>query len=152
MDSPRFPASYDNLKFVKLGIIGLICLSIFSCIARSDYNLLCGIILSFLLINFYPNKKKNALKGSIHLIALFIICDFVWIFISLSYWHHSNLEDNAYWKSLSFIHSLVYWIGIIELFVKCCLLLFLIKDFKSISQLGELKNFNYTNDNSSIIY
>ena len=152
MDSPKFQTSLDNLKFLKFGNIGLICLSIFSCIARSDYNLLCGMILSFLIINYYSIKKKNALRGCIHLIILFIICDLAWIFISLSYWKHSNLEDNVYWKSLTSIHSLVYWIGIFELFIKCCLLIFLLKDFKSVGQFGELKNFNYTNDNSSNIY
>ena len=105
-----------------------------------------------ILTNFYNQNPKVTTKIIIQILSLLIIADIVWIILYSSAWEHSsensaqkkNLkEDNEFWDSLSFIHSTVYFLAYVELILKCCLLYYLIADFKEKYQLNDLFSLNY---------
>ena len=118
-----------------------------------------SILTLMILTNFYNQNPKATTKIIIQILSLLIIADIVWIILYSSAWEHSsensaqkkNLkEDNEFWDSLSFIHSTVYFLAYVELILKCCLLYYLIADFKEKYKLGDLLNFNYTDGKNSI--
>ena len=62
----------------------------------------------------------------------------------------SSEDDNQFWDSLWFIHKIVYVFAYVELILKCCLIYYLIADFKEKYKLKDLFNFNYDDGRSSI--
>ena len=87
------------------------------------------------------------------------LADIVWIYLFSSAWEHddeskdkskSSKDDNQFWDSLWFIHKIVYVLAYVELILKCCLIYYLIADFKEKYKLKDLFNFNYDDGRSSI--
>ena len=114
---------------IKLGAWILIVLSIFSSLSRTDYNLIGAIAILIITIYYYDNFKKLILKIIIHLYALLCFFDILWLLIMLFVWTHGN-NSNKFWKSLSFMHNLIYWFGLLECLYKVYLMFRLKEIFK----------------------
>ena len=79
---------------------------------------------------------------------LLILADILWLIFFTSAWvHEKNLKDSPeisqYWDSLSFIHSFVYILAVVELIIKFILIWYFSSIYKDKRSLKELCNFNY---------
>ena len=123
----------------------LIVLGIFSCSSRSDYNIIIGFLILFIRSQYMIDKSKFKLllKATIHILTISLFVDIIWIWQYTSYWTHGD-ETSDLWKSLSFVHNLVYYLGIFEFLIKFPMLVFLFRQFQSNGgKNNELLNFNY---------
>ena len=126
----------------------LIVLGIFSCSSRSDYNIIIGFLILFIRSQYMIDKSKFKLllKATIHILTISLFVDIIWIWQYTSYWSHGD-ETSDLWKSLSFVHNLVYYLGIFEFLIKFPMLVFLFRQFQSNGgKNNELLNFNYLPD------
>ena len=126
----------------------LIVLAIFSCSSRSDYNIIIGFLILFIRSQYMIDKSKFKLllKATIHILTISLFVDIIWIWQYTSYWTHGD-ETSDLWKSLSFVHNLVYYLGISEFLIKFPMLVFLFRQFQSNGgKNNELLNFNYLPD------
>ena len=126
----------------------LIVLGIFSCSSRSDYNIIIGFLILFIRSQYMIDKSKFKLllKATIHILTLSLFVDIIWIWQYTSYWSQGD-ETSDLWKSLSFVHNLVYYLGIFEFLIKFPMLVFLFRQFQSNGgKNNELLNFNYLPD------
>ena len=126
----------------------LIVLGIFSCSSRSDYNIIIGFLILFIRSQYMIDKSKFKLllKATIHILTVSLFVDIIWIWQYTSYWRHGD-ETSDLWKSLSFVHNLVYYLGIFEFLIKFPMLVFLFRQFQSNGgKNNELLNFNYLSD------
>ena len=126
----------------------LIVLGIFSCSSRSDYNIIIGFLILFIRSQYMIDKSKYKLllKATIHILTVSLFVDIIWIWQYTSYWSHGD-ETSDLWKSLSFVHNLVYYLGIFEFLIKFPMLVFLFRQFQSNGgKNNELLNFNYLPD------
>ena len=130
-----------------------------SCLARNDFNVAFSIIILMVLTNFYNQNPKATTKIIIQILIILTLADIVWIYLFSSAWEHddesedkskSSKDDNQFWDSLWFIHKIVYVFAYVELILKCCLIYYLIADFKEKYKLKDLFNFNYDDGRSSI--
>ncbi len=123
----------------------LIVLGIFSCSSRSDYNIIIGFLILFIRSQYMIDKSKLKLllKATIHILTVSLFVDIIWIWQYTSYWRQGD-ETSDLWKSLSFVHNLVYYLGIFEFLIKFPMLVFLFRQFQSNGgKNNELLNFNY---------
>ena len=126
----------------------LIVLGIFSFSSRSDYNIIIGFLILFIRSQYMIDKSKFKLllKATIHILTVSLFVDIIWIWQYTSYWSHGD-ETSDLWKSLSFVHNLVYYLGIFEFLIKFPMLVFLFRQFQSNGgKNNELLNFNYLPD------
>ena len=122
----------------------IVVLAIFSCSSRADYNLLIGFLILFLRSQYANDKYKMFTKVVLHAIILSLLFDFIWIWQYSSYWQHGE-ETSDLWKSLSVVHNLAYYFGIIESLLKLPIILFLYKKFNNLGGINkELFSFNYS--------
>ena len=122
---------------------GIISLSIISCCASPDYNIIIGFLLLFFRGLNNSEKQRTLSRMQLQCLLLSFIFDIFWIIKYNSYWTHGE-ETSELWQSLSFIHNLAFFLGICEFLLKIPLCLFLYKDFNN--NQGEIKdliNFDY---------
>jgi hypothetical protein len=120
----------------------LIVASIFSSLSRTDYNLIGAIIILILLIFFYQNFPLLITKIIIQIYMALCIFDLIWLIIMMFVWTHGN-NTNKYWRSLAFMHNLIYWFGLLEFLYKVYLLFGLVKDYNK-SGKNDLLDLNYS--------
>ena len=129
-------------NIIKKGTWFLIAASIFSCLARNDYNIIGAIAILVIIGLFYDKYPKLILKISIHIYIGLCILDLIWLIIMMFVWTHGE-GSSRFWKSLSFMHNFIYWFGVFELIGKCYLIILLSNEFKQYGNLNELYNFVY---------
>lgn len=139
--------SNKTQKQLHLGSWGLVILSIFSCLARPDFNILCGCALLILLRVYCYRENKLALKISIHLLVIMLLFDLLWIFICFSSWTHGS-DTSEFWQSLSFMHNVIYIFGLVEFLLKCYLAYLLFGQFKQFGTAKDLINFKYQQESN----
>ena len=120
----------------------LIVASIFSSLSRTDYNLIGAIIILILLIFFYQNFPMLITKIIIQIYMALCIFDLIWLIIMMFVWTHGN-NTNKYWRSLAFMHNLIYWFGLLEFLYKLYLISGLIKEYNKYGK-NDLYNLNYS--------
>lgn len=86
---------------------------------------------------------------------ILIFADILWLIFFTSAWiHEKNSKDSPeiakYWDSLSFVHSLVYFLSIIELIIKIVLIWYFSSIYREKRSLKELCNFNYNEKDNTI--
>ena len=141
MDSKFMPPKSKSISTIMMWI--LIYVSIFSCSCRADYNIIIGFLL-LMLRSHRTEKYKQFAKVIIHIIILSLLFDLIWIWQYTSYWKHGE-ETSEIWQSLSFIHNIVYYLGICELLLKLPIILFLYQHFINLgSTIKDLLNINYS--------
>ena len=129
-------------NIIKKGAWILISASIFSCLARNDYNIIGGISILIITCLFYNKYPKLILKISIHIYIGLCILDLIWLIIMMFVWTHGK-GSSQFWKSLSIMHNFIYWFGVIEFIGKGYLIFLLFNDFKNFGNQNELLNFTY---------
>ncbi len=143
MDQPFDQKEYYSLKNPRFLSWILVAAAVFSCLARADFNVLGGLVMVLLLSSQAKFSEKTATKGSLQICIVLIICDLLWIIISAKYWVHEDTHS-ALWRSLSFIHNLVYFIGLLEFFLKFYIGFLLYKSMKNLQMtIKDLLNLKY---------
>ena len=131
-------------KPILLMAWALIVLSIFSCCSRADYNVICGFLVLLLRSITSGDKYKLGIKGNIHILILALIFDIIWIYQYSRFWRHGE-ETSDIWKSLSFIHNSVYYVGLLEFLLKFPLIYAYYKQYKNIGgSNSELLSLRYS--------
>ena len=121
----------------------LISLSIISCCSRPDYNIVIGFLILFFRGLNTSEKRKLITRVQIQLLILSLIYDIFWIIRYNSLWTHGE-ETSELWRSLSSVHNIAFYLGVIEFLIKIPLCLFSYKDFSdNQGVLKELVNFQY---------
>ena len=124
----------------------LIGLSIISCCSRPDYNIVMGFLILFFRGLNTSEKRKIILRVEIQFLILSLIYDIFWIIRYNSLWRHGE-ETSELWRSLSSIHNIAFYLGILEFLIKIPLCLFFYKDFSdNQGVIKELVNFQYKPD------
>ena len=137
--------SHNKSKLLVYISWSLVALSILSCCARSDYNILCGFLMLFLRSYNSNDKKKFFIKLVLHILLLASIFDIIWIIKFATFWRHGE-ETSELWQSLSNIHNTVYFAGIFEFLLKIPLIYFCYLQFRAFGGVtGELFSLKYKN-------
>ena len=132
-------------KTITLFTYILIACSIISCLARPDYNILIGFFILFRRGFASIEKVKILIKISIHILIVSFIFDIFWILRFTGKWTHRE-ESSELWRSLSLIHNLSYFIGLVEFILKLPIGLTLYKEFTNNigGQKSDLFNLKYS--------
>ena len=121
----------------------IIAISIISCCSRPDYNVIIGFAILFFRGLNSGEKQKILLRIQLQLLTISFIFDILWILKYNSYWTHGE-ETSELWQSLSTIHNLAFYLGVLELLLKIPLCLFIYKQFsENQGSTKDLMNFNY---------
>ena len=123
-------------------------MSICSCLARNDYNVVFSLLILMIFSNFYNSYPQICSKIIIHLLTLLIIADIIWLIAFSSAWVHSknaetNIKISEYWNSLKILHGFIYFIAILEVIFKGLLLYYLFEDYKGKYSWKDLFNLKY---------
>ena len=122
---------------------GIITLSIMSCLASPDYNIIIGFLILFFRGINNSEKQKILSRLQLQVLIISFIFDFFWILKYNSYWTHGE-ETSEIWRSLSFIHNFAFFLIVGEILLKIPLCLFLYKEFsENQGSIKDLVNFDY---------
>ena len=122
---------------------GIITLSIMSCLASPDYNIIIGFLILFFRGINTSEKQKILSRLQLQVLIISFIFDFFWILKYNSYWTHGD-ETSEIWRSLSFIHNFAFFLIVGEILLKIPLCLFLYKEFsENQGSIKDLVNFDY---------
>ena len=121
----------------------LIGLSIISCCSRPDYNIVMGFLILFFRGLNASDKQKMISRIKFQVLILSFILDILWIIKYNSLWTHGE-ETSEIWRSLSTVHNIAFYLGVLEFLIKIPLCLFFYKDFSdNQGAIKELLNFQY---------
>ena len=121
----------------------LITLSIISCCSRPDYNIIIGFLILFFRGLNASDKQKMISRIQLQALILSFIFDILWIIKYNSLWTHGE-ETSEIWRSLSTVHNIAFYLGVLEFLIKIPLCLFFYKDFSdNQGAIKELLNFQY---------
>ena len=127
---------------MRFDVYILIVASIFSSLSRTDYNLIGAIIILILLIYYFQQFPILITKIIIQIYIALCIFDLIWLIIMMFVWTHGKNTDK-YWRSLAFMHNLIYWFGLFEFLYKIYLLLGLMKEYNKYGK-KDLFDLNYS--------
>ena len=127
---------------MRFDVYILIVASIFSSLSRTDYNLIGAIIILILLIYYFQQFPILITKIIIQIYIVLCIFDLIWLIIMMFVWTHGKNTDK-YWRSLAFMHNLIYWFGLFEFLYKIYLLLGLMKEYNKYGK-KDLFDLNYS--------
>ena len=127
---------------MRFDVYILIVASIFSSLSRTDYNLIGAIIILILLIYYFQQFPILITKIIIQIYIVLCIFDLIWLIIMMFVWTHGKNTDK-YWRSLAFIHNLIYLFGLFEFLYKIYLLLGLMKEYNKYGK-KDLFDLNYS--------
>ena len=121
----------------------LITLSVISCCSRPDYNIIIGFLILFFRGLNASDKQKMISRIQFQALILSFIFDILWIIKYNSLWTHGE-ETSEIWRSLSTVHNIAFYLGVLEFLIKIPLCLFFYKDFSdNQGAIKELLNFQY---------
>ena len=121
----------------------LITLSVISCCSRPDYNIIIGFLILFFRGLNASDKQKMISRIQLQALILSFIFDILWIIKYNSLWTHGE-ETSEIWRSLSTVHNIAFYLGVLEFLIKIPLYLFFYKDFSdNQGAIKELLNFQY---------
>ena len=121
----------------------LITLSVISCCSRPDYNIIIGFLILFFRGLNASDKQKMISRIQLQALILSFIFDILWIIKYNSLWTHGE-ETTEIWRSLSTVHNIAFYLGVLEFLIKIPLCLFFYKDFSdNQGAIKELLNFQY---------
>jgi hypothetical protein len=94
------------------------------------------------------------MKVLIHLLIALVIVDILWLVIIMPYWNSKSTHKNAYWDSLSGLHSFTLVMAFLELFIKVSMagLIFIEYRNKNGGDISELLKFGYSAQSFPVNY
>ena len=135
--------SNNMLKTSTILTWSLITLSVISCCSRPDYNIIIGFLILFFRGLNASDKQKMISRIQLQALILSFIFDILWIIKYNSLWTHGE-ETSEIWRSLSTVHNIAFYLGVLEFLIKIPLCLFFYKDFSdNQGAIKELLNFQY---------
>ena len=116
---------FRTKQFILLELCAwaLILLSIFSCLWRNDCNVLMGLIIIITLNRKLKINPGIYSKIIIHILVGVIIIDLIWMFIMFPYWNNST-NEKLYTGKANIFHGWVEFLGVLELLIKCVMIIF----------------------------
>ena len=133
----------QSIELIRKGTWILIGASIFSCLCRNDYNIIGATSVLIIIGLFYQKFPKLITKITFQIYAGLCVLDLIWLIIMMFVWTHGE-GSSSFWRSLSFMHNLIYWFGVLELIGKGYLLFLLFEEYKKNAEPKELFSFVYS--------
>ena len=123
LNSQRDVIRTKQFILLELCAWALILLSIFSCLWRNDCNVLMGLIIIITLNRKLKINPGIYSKIIIHILVGVIIIDLIWMFIMFPYWNNST-NEKLYTGKANIFHGWVEFLGVLELLIKCVMIIF----------------------------
>ena len=123
LNSQRDVIRTKQFILLELCSWALILLSIFSCLWRNDCNVLMGLIIIITLNRKLKINPGIYSKIIIHILVGVIIIDLIWMFIMFPYWNNST-NEKLYTGKANIFHGWVEFLGVLELLIKCFMIIF----------------------------
>ena len=123
LNSRRDVIRTKQFILLELCAWALILLSIFSCLWRNDCNVLMGLIIIITLNRKLKINPGIYSKIIIHILVGVIIIDLIWMFIMFPYWNNST-NEKLYTGKANIFHGWVEFLGVLELLIKCVMIIF----------------------------
>ena len=123
LNSQRDVIRTKQFILLELCAWALILLSIFSCLWRNDCNVLMGLIIIITLNRKLKINPGIFSKIIIHILVGVIIIDLIWMFIMFPYWNNST-NEKLYTGKANIFHGWVEFLGVLELLIKCVMIIF----------------------------
>ena len=123
LNSQRDVIRTKQFILLELCTWALILLSIFSCLWRNDCNVLMGLIIIITLNRKLKINPGIYSKIIIHILVGVIIIDLIWMFIMFPYWNNST-NEKLYTGKANIFHGWVEFLGVLELLIKCVMIIF----------------------------
>ena len=123
LNSQRDVIRTKQFILLELCAWALILLSIFSCLWRNDCNVLIGLIIIITLNRKLKINPGIYSKIIIHILVGVIIIDLIWMFIMFPYWNNST-NEKLYTGKANIFHGWVEFLGVLELLIKCVMIIF----------------------------
>ena len=123
LNSQRDVIRTKQFILLELCAWALILLSIFSCLWRNDCNVLMGLIIIITLNRKLKINPGIYSKIIIHILVGVIIIALIWMFIMFPYWNNST-NEKLYTGKANIFHGWVEFLGVLELLIKCVMIIF----------------------------
>ena len=123
LNSQRDVTKTSQFILIELSAWALILLAIFSCLWRNDCNVLMGLIIIITLNRKLKINPGIYSKIIIHILVGVIIIDLIWMFIMFPYWNNST-NEKLYTGKANIFHGWVEFLGVLELLIKCVMIIF----------------------------
>jgi len=114
----------SGLKIVENLFFAVTCVSVFTCIIRSDYNFAMG-LLGYYMIKNGQNKLGTTARTLLFLNALTIVMDILWCITMQSVWSGKPLKNAAAWKGFDNIRAFTLFLSSVNIVLKAVACLFL---------------------------
>ena len=123
LNSQRDVTRTKHFILLELSAWALVLLAIFSCLWRNDCNVLMGLIIIITLNRKLKLNPGIYSKIIIHILLGVIIIDLIWMFIMFPYWNNST-NEKLYTGKANIFHGWVEFLGVLELLIKCVMIIF----------------------------
>ena len=144
MESGMISKNISKVSTTSLLSWILIAISIISCYARPDYNIVLGFLILYFRGYNSGDKIQLILRFQLQILLISLMFDVFWILKYNSYWCHGE-ETDELWQSLSSIHNCAFYLGFIEFLLKIPVIFFIYREFTNVQ--GIIKdlflNFDY---------
>ena len=115
----------DPPKIVENIFFSVTCVSVFTCIIRSDYNFAMGLLCFYMIKN--AGEKIGKIAGTLLLLNIMTIAmDVLWIVVMRSVWDGKPSKNATSWKAFDNIRSLTILLSVVNICLKGAAIFFLI--------------------------
>ena len=115
----------DPPKIVENIFFSVTCVSVFTCIIRSDYNFAMGLLCFYMIKN--AGEKIGKIAGTLLLLNIMTIAmDVLWILVMRSVWDGKPSKNATSWKAFDNIRSLTILLSVVNICLKGAAIFFLI--------------------------
>merc|ERR1712010_167778 len=111
-------------KIVENIFFTVTCVSVFTCIIRSDYNFAMGLLCYYMIKN--ANEKIGKIAGTLILLNVMTIAmDVLWIVVMRSVWDGKPTKNATSWKAFDNMRSLTIILSLVNVALKAGAVFFL---------------------------
>ena len=115
----------DPPKIVENIFFSVTCISVFTCIIRSDYNFAMGLLCFYMIKN--AGEKIGKIAGTLLLLNVMTIAmDVLWILVMRSVWDGKPSKNATSWKAFDNIRSLTILLSLVNICLKGAAVFFLV--------------------------
>merc|ERR1712166_499320 len=116
----------EGNKIVENLFFSVTCISVFTCIVRSDYNFAMGLLCYYMIKNTADNKNfGRTARTLLALNALTCILDILWIITMRSVWSGKPSKNASAWKAFDFIRGFTLFLSFVNIILKGVAMAFL---------------------------
>mmetsp|Transcript_90107 Transcript_90107/g.124391 ORF Transcript_90107/g.124391 Transcript_90107/m.124391 type:complete len:127 (+) Transcript_90107:12-392(+) len=108
----------DGKQICENLFFSVACVSIFTCVIRSDYNFAMGLLGYYLIKNTSDSKISTTASSLLLINVLLIVMDILWCYTMSSVWSSKPSKNQAAWKGFDNIRSITMWLSIVNIILK----------------------------------